>query len=165
MNRALGPLARHLTAEDEVAGTRLGVLEGIRSGVTTFGEYAGDVARLVEAAYEPWGVRVAATETISAVGTARDDLGPDERLVACHDATAAERQRLASSGASYVGCPSSIAAIDGVRRRSSGSAAGRTRSGWGPTRHPDLVIVDASDPSVAPTVGTPLSTTVPNLGY
>ncbi|PSP76980.1 amidohydrolase [Halobacteriales archaeon QS_1_68_20] len=211
MNRALGPLADHLTDDDRVVGAKLGVLEGIRSGVTTFGEYASDVGRLVEEVYEPWGVRVAATETINAVAddadldpdvpypfdertgrTALDradalsddyadsdlviptygpqalDMVPlelleetfahaaerdcrvhvhvaqgrrerrqiearygddastvgvledngllDERLIAvhCHDATPEERERLAESGAAYVGCPSSIAAIDGV---------------------------------------------------
>lgn len=46
-----------------------------------------------------------------------DDLGLlSERLVAAHlhGATPAERERLADAGASMVGCPSSIAAIDGV---------------------------------------------------
>lgn len=46
-----------------------------------------------------------------------DELGVlGDRLVAvhCHDASPAERARLAASGASFVGCPSSIAAIDGV---------------------------------------------------
>lgn len=212
MNRALGPLANHLTDADHVAGAKLGVLEGLRSGVTTFGEYASDVGQLVESVYEPWGVRVAATETINAVAADRDDLGPDEpypfdtekgragldradhlaeeyadadlvtpmygpqaldmvpmdlletaferaaererrvhvhvaqgrrerrqiqarygatastvemlaehglldeRLLAvhCHDATPDERELLAESDAAYVGCPSSIAAIDGV---------------------------------------------------
>lgn len=212
MNRALGPLGRQFDDADRVAGARLGVLEGLHSGVTTFGEYAGDVARLVEDVYREWGVRVAATETINEVGDEREDVGPDEpypldraqgeaalaradalqeryaddplvepmygpqaldmvsldllrktfdraaehdarvhvhvaqgerearqvrarygedastvsvldaegllgdRLLAvhCHGATDAERERIAASGAAYVGCPSSIAAIDGV---------------------------------------------------
>jgi len=40
----------------------------------------------------------------------------DETLVAvhCHGATPAERERLAAGGASMLGCPSSIAAIDGI---------------------------------------------------
>ncbi len=211
MNRALGPLAGHLTDDDRVAGAKLGVLEGLRSGVTTFGEFASDVGRLVEEVYEPWGVRVAATETINAIpddaeldpdtpypfdrrkgraaleradaladdyddadlvlptyGPQALDMVPlelleetfaqaaerdrrvhvhvaqgrrerrqiearygadastvgvldendllDEQLIAvhCHDATPDERERLADSGAAYVGCPSSIAAIDGV---------------------------------------------------
>jgi 5-methylthioadenosine/S-adenosylhomocysteine deaminase len=239
MNRALGPLSRHLEDDDRVAGAKLGVLEGLRSGVTTFGEYAGEVERLVEDVYRSWGVRVAATETINEVSDEREDLGPrdpypfdreqgeraleradalveryaddplvepmygpqaldmvsldllremferatdhgrkvhvhvaqgrrerlqirerfggeastvsildDEgllgaRLVAVHshDATAAERERIAASGASYVGCPSSIAAIDGVvppveQFREAGAAVGLgTDQAPGPGSH------------------------------
>jgi 5-methylthioadenosine/S-adenosylhomocysteine deaminase len=227
MNRALGPLARQMDDEDRIAGARLGVLEGLLSGVTTFGEYATDVADLVEGVYGEWGVRVAATETINEVSDEREDVGPDEpypfdrergeaalaraqdlvesyaddplvepmygpqaldmvsldllhetferaashgatvhvhvaqgererrqirarygedastvsvfdgedlldeRLLAvhCHGATDGERERLATAGARYVGCPSSIAAIDGVvppveQFREAGAAVG-----------------------------------------
>ncbi|WP_255191467.1 amidohydrolase family protein [Natronobeatus ordinarius] len=78
MNRALGPLSESMTPADHVAGARLGVLEALRSGVTTVGEYAADVARLVEAVYDPMGLRVVATETINAVGESKADLGPDD---------------------------------------------------------------------------------------
>ncbi|ELZ06432.1 amidohydrolase [Natrialba chahannaoensis JCM 10990] len=78
MNRALGPLSEAMTAEDEIAGARLGVLEALRSGVTTVGEYAADVADLVDAVSDPMGIRVVATETINAVDDAAADLGPDE---------------------------------------------------------------------------------------
>ncbi|MEM4780383.1 MAG: amidohydrolase family protein [Halalkalicoccus sp.] len=210
MTRGLAPFSEALTETDRIAGSRLGVLEGVRAGVTTFGEYTRDVGALVEAVYRPLGVRVAATETITEVtamdgapdepypmdrekgrralrrnealfdryddeslvapmygpqaldmvspelletvgerasergasihmhvaqgGRERrqiearygsgastvavlDDLGLlDERLLAvhCHDATPDERARLAESGARFVGCPSSIAAIDGI---------------------------------------------------
>jgi 5-methylthioadenosine/S-adenosylhomocysteine deaminase len=239
MDRALGPLARHLDEADRVAGAKLGVLEALHSGVTTMGEYAGEVADLVEAVYRPWGVRVAATETINEVSDERDDVGPGEpyrfdreqgetalqradalveryaddplvepmygpqaldmvsldllaetfdraaaadatvhvhvaqgrrerlqiqarygedastvsvlddegllgdRLLAvhCHDAGEGERQRIADSGASYVGCPSSIAAIDGVTPpveffREAGAAVGLgTDQAPGPGSH------------------------------
>ncbi|WP_132058933.1 amidohydrolase family protein [Halorussus amylolyticus] len=79
MNRALGPLANHMTPEDEIAGARLGVLEAVRGGVTTMGEYAGEVGRLVEEVYRPLGVRVAAIETINEVPDDRSDLGPRDR--------------------------------------------------------------------------------------
>lgn len=68
MDRGLGPLARHLDERDRIVGSRLGVLEAIRSGVTTFGEFAQGVERLVEEVYRPAGVRVAAAETINEVG-------------------------------------------------------------------------------------------------
>ena len=212
MRRGLDPIARHMTDEDRVAGTRLGVIEGIRSGVTTFGEYAPDVGRLVDEVYHPFGVRVAATELLNEVADGHDPTDPTEpypldratgeaalerveqtfdryadnslvtpmygpqaldmvspslletvgeraterdasihvhvaqgrrerlqiesrygedastvsvlddigllsdRLIAvhCHGATGDERVRLADAGVRMVGCPSSIAAIDGV---------------------------------------------------
>ncbi len=210
MRRALGPVAAEMTDADRVIGCRLGVLEAVASGVTTVCEYASGVRDLVEAMYEPLGVRVVATETISEVGKGHSG-DPDEpypldhskgdaaearaealfdeyaahplvtpmygpqaldmvrperlerlaaraderdaklhvhvaqgerearqlrarydgrsavdvleelglangRLVAAHlhGATVAERTRLAGAGVSMVGCPSSIAAIDGV---------------------------------------------------
>ncbi|MFQ3295071.1 MAG: 5-methylthioadenosine/S-adenosylhomocysteine deaminase [Natrialbaceae archaeon] len=55
-------------------------------------------------------------EEASTVGVL-DDIGLlSDRLVAvhCHDATTDERARIADAGARFVGCPSSIGAIDGV---------------------------------------------------
>ena len=78
MTRALGPFAAELSTEDAIAGARLGALEALRSGVTTVGEYAGDVERLVAEVYEPMGLRVAATETINAVATPPEDRRADE---------------------------------------------------------------------------------------
>ncbi|MFP8956261.1 amidohydrolase family protein [Natrialbaceae archaeon A-CW3] len=78
MNRALGPLVEHATAEDHVVGARLGGLEALRSGVTTVGEYAADVEQLVGRSLEPLGLRVVATETINAVADSAADLGPDD---------------------------------------------------------------------------------------
>ncbi len=67
MNKGIGPLAKHLTNEDIMVGSRLGVLEGIRTGTTTFSEYARDVENLVENVYLNIGARVVATETINEV--------------------------------------------------------------------------------------------------
>ncbi|WP_049920150.1 amidohydrolase family protein [Halobiforma nitratireducens] len=78
MNRALGPLSETMTHEDRVAGARLGVLEALRSGVTTLGEYTADARRIVDAAHDPLGARVVAAETINAVDDAAADLGPDD---------------------------------------------------------------------------------------
>ena len=78
MNRALAPLSRALEPDDRVAGSRLGVLEALRRGVTTFGEYDTQVGTLVERVYEPLGVRVVATETINEIASDRDSLGPRE---------------------------------------------------------------------------------------
>jgi 5-methylthioadenosine/S-adenosylhomocysteine deaminase len=78
MNRALGPLSAAMEPADHVVGARLSVLEALRSGVTTVGEYARDVDRLLEDVYDPLGARIVATETINAIDGPTDDLGPDE---------------------------------------------------------------------------------------
>ncbi|SDR27144.1 amidohydrolase family protein [Natronobacterium texcoconense] len=78
MNRALGPLSEAMEHEDRIAGARLGVLEALRSGVTTVGEYTQDARRIVDAAHDPLGARVVAAETINAVDDAAADLGPDD---------------------------------------------------------------------------------------
>jgi len=39
MQRALAPYSRHLTSEASIAGTRLNVIEGVKAGTTTFGDY------------------------------------------------------------------------------------------------------------------------------
>lgn len=78
MTGGLEPLSRAMTDADRVAGARLGVLEGLRSGVTTFGEYTAGVGRIVEEVYEPFGARVAATETINEVAEMAGHDDPDE---------------------------------------------------------------------------------------
>lgn len=325
MDRGLGPLAHHMDDRDRTVGCRLGVLEAIRSGVTTFGEHTRGVERLVEEVYRPAGVRVAAAETINEVGDGgeghdprnpypfdrgrgeaafdraealferyggdgerlvtpiygpqaldmvspellervrrraderdasihmhvaqgererlqvRARYGPDastvgvlddrgllsERLIAvhCHGATSGERELIADRGAGMVGCPSSIAAIDGIvppivefleqgtavglgtdqapgpgghdmlRELRTASLLSKTERG-DPTSLPawkaldlsatggaralrladrvgtievgkraDLAVIALDTPSVAPAVGEPLHTGVPNLVY
>jgi 5-methylthioadenosine/S-adenosylhomocysteine deaminase len=210
MTRGLAPFSDVMNEEDRIVGSRIGVLEGVRSGVTTFGEYTRDVGALVEEVYRPMGVRVVATETINETAEMDGDpkepypmdrekgeaaleqnealfdryadeplvtpvYGPQaldmvsselieeirnraskreasihmhvaqgerertqvqarygsgsstvsvldeldllgERLIAvhCHGATSEERTQIAESGARMIGCPSSIAAIDGI---------------------------------------------------
>jgi 5-methylthioadenosine/S-adenosylhomocysteine deaminase len=321
MNRGLGPFSAATTPEDRVAGARLGVLEALLAGATTFGEYAGEVGDLVESVYRPFGARVVAIETINEVREDRSDLGPrelyafdrekgeraleranalfdefgDDPLVTpmygpqaldmispellervhdaarerdarvhmhvaqgereaiqieerygaeettvsalddlgllgpdlvaahCHGTTPAERERLVEAGASMVGCPSSIAAIDGIvppmahYAELGGTVGVGTDQAPGPGHHDifretrtaavlsktdatdptampswralelatvggaralgvadrvgsleegtaaDVVTVDLSAPSVAPTVDRPFHTVVPNL--
>ncbi|MES3161517.1 MAG: amidohydrolase family protein, partial [Halorubrum sp.] len=78
MTRALGPVAAHATDEDGIVGARLTAIEALASGTTTLGEYASNVAELVERVYRPLGLRVVATETINEVPDDRSDIGPDE---------------------------------------------------------------------------------------
>ncbi|NVM36779.1 MAG: amidohydrolase family protein [Candidatus Lokiarchaeota archaeon] len=65
MFKGLSPFINQLRSEDSVLGTKLTVIEGIRSGTTTFAEYEGNVRNLVEKVYLPYNIRVVATETIN----------------------------------------------------------------------------------------------------
>ncbi|NHJ05710.1 MAG: amidohydrolase [Candidatus Heimdallarchaeota archaeon] len=78
MNKAIGPLAKHMTPNDAILGSKLGVIEGLKSGTTTFAEYAGNVSRIVDEVYIPFGVRVVATETINEVSRDRAYLKPTD---------------------------------------------------------------------------------------
>ncbi|MGM0406245.1 MAG: amidohydrolase family protein, partial [Thermoplasmatota archaeon] len=78
MNKAIGPIAKHLKKDDRILGSKLGVIEGLRSGITTFGEYTSDVGRLIEEVYAPFDVRVAATEIINEVTSNKQSLGPKD---------------------------------------------------------------------------------------
>ncbi len=78
MNKAIGPFIKHLAKDDLIAGSRLGVMEGLSSGTTTFAEYTDNVRDLVEKVYLPWGVRVVAIETINEVSRDRSKLKPTD---------------------------------------------------------------------------------------
>ncbi|MFX0116316.1 MAG: amidohydrolase family protein [Candidatus Hodarchaeota archaeon] len=78
MNKGIGPFALHMTEVDIIAGSRLGVLEGLRAGATTFAEYSSNVAQLVEKVYLPFQARVVATETINEVTRNRSHLKPTD---------------------------------------------------------------------------------------
>lgn len=66
MQKALAPYTRHLTPEAMVAGTRLNILEGLRSGTTTFGDYYDPVPGWADAFVE-FGVRACLTPLINAL--------------------------------------------------------------------------------------------------
>ncbi|MFW5973936.1 MAG: amidohydrolase family protein [Natrialbaceae archaeon] len=93
MTRALGPISGHMTAEDGIAGARLTAIEALLSGTTTLGEYAGEVAELVAEVYRPLGLRVVATEMITAVPDDRSDIAPDEAYPFDRDAAEASMTR------------------------------------------------------------------------
>ena len=78
MNRGVGPLGAHVNDDDSLVGSKLAVVEGLRSGTTTFAEYGANVARLVENVYQPFGVRVVATETINEISPNRAHLKPTD---------------------------------------------------------------------------------------
>jgi 5-methylthioadenosine/S-adenosylhomocysteine deaminase len=65
MQRALAPYSRHITREAALAASRLAVVEAMKVGTTTFGDYARPVPGWAEV-YEGMGVRARLTPTINA---------------------------------------------------------------------------------------------------
>ncbi|MFP4142056.1 MAG: amidohydrolase family protein [Thermoplasmata archaeon] len=68
MDKALGPITKHMGKNDMIVGSKLGVIEGLRSGTTTFGEFTTDLDETIEEVYQPFGARVVGAETINEVG-------------------------------------------------------------------------------------------------
>jgi 5-methylthioadenosine/S-adenosylhomocysteine deaminase len=66
MQRALAPYARHITPAAALAGTRLNALEALKTGTTTFGDYAKPIPGWAEA-FADMGVRARLTPTINAL--------------------------------------------------------------------------------------------------
>ncbi|MGB1252285.1 MAG: amidohydrolase family protein [Candidatus Promineifilaceae bacterium] len=66
MQKGLAPYARHITPQAMNSGTRLAILEAIRNGTTTFGDYSFPVAGWAEA-FDEAGVRARLTPTINAM--------------------------------------------------------------------------------------------------
>ena len=66
MQRALAPYTRHLDRAASLAGTRLNILEALRSGTTTFGDYTRPYPGWAETFVDA-GVRAVLTPTINAL--------------------------------------------------------------------------------------------------
>jgi 5-methylthioadenosine/S-adenosylhomocysteine deaminase len=86
MQRALAPYSRHVTPEASLAGTQLNVLEALKVGTTTYGDFVKPYPGWAEF-YDRLGVRARLTPTINALppggmaGWKVGDLYPlDERI-------------------------------------------------------------------------------------
>jgi 5-methylthioadenosine/S-adenosylhomocysteine deaminase len=66
MQRALAPYSRHITPAAAVAGTRLNIVEALKSGTTTFGDYTRPVPGWAES-FAEIGVRARLTPTINSL--------------------------------------------------------------------------------------------------
>lgn len=66
MQKALAPYSRHMTPESTLAGCRLNVLEALRSGTTTMGDYAKPFPGWAQV-FDEAGVRARLTPTINAL--------------------------------------------------------------------------------------------------
>ncbi len=66
MQQALAPYSRHVTPEAALAGTQLNVLEALKAGTTTFGDYVTPYPGWAEF-YDQVGVRARLTPTINSL--------------------------------------------------------------------------------------------------
>jgi len=66
MQKALAPYARHMTPEASLAGVQLNVLEALKAGTTTMGDYTKPMSGWAEV-FDQVGVRARLTPTINAM--------------------------------------------------------------------------------------------------
>ncbi|WP_147805082.1 amidohydrolase family protein [Alkalicoccus halolimnae] len=66
MQKGLWPWMQHMTLEDARAGSELNIIEGVKAGTTTFGDYNADMDQLLSR-YASIGVRVAAAEMVNEI--------------------------------------------------------------------------------------------------
>lgn len=67
MDKALGPITKNMDKSDLIAGSKLGVVEGLKFGTTTFGEFTRGLDDIIENIHQPFGARVVGAETINEV--------------------------------------------------------------------------------------------------
>ena len=68
MEKNIGFYINYLKPKDFILSSKLAVIEGLRSGTTTFVEYGVGVENLINKVYLPFKVRVVATELINEIG-------------------------------------------------------------------------------------------------
>ncbi len=73
MDKALGPITQHLNEDDLLAGSKLGVLEALRCGTTTFAEFTSGLDKTIEEVYQSFSARVVGAETINEVVNRKND--------------------------------------------------------------------------------------------
>ena len=70
----IAPFRKHFTKEDEIIGSKLCVLEAMKTGTTCFGDYGTYMPDLAQEVYEPFGVRANLCSTINELSPGRRDI-------------------------------------------------------------------------------------------
>ncbi len=78
MHKTVAPLMKHAKNEHILAGSRLAVLEALKTGTTTFGDYGNNMEIITEEIYLKNGLRAAITETINSIPVTLNKLSDDE---------------------------------------------------------------------------------------
>jgi len=68
MLKAMAPFGKYITPQHSIAAGALGVLEGVKSGVTTYGEIGINEGQVAEKVFIPSGVRANIADTVNEIG-------------------------------------------------------------------------------------------------
>lgn len=68
MLKTMAPYSRFLTPEQSIVGSRVGVLEALKAGTTTFGEIGANMGSVADKVFIPAGVRANLANTINQIG-------------------------------------------------------------------------------------------------
>jgi 5-methylthioadenosine/S-adenosylhomocysteine deaminase len=68
MLKTMSPFTSYYTPEHNIVGSKIGVLEAMKSGTTTFGEIGGNMGPVADNVFIPSGVRANLANTINQIG-------------------------------------------------------------------------------------------------
>ena len=68
MLKTMAPYTKFLTPEQSIVGSRVGVLEALKAGTTTFGEIGANMGSVADKVFIPAGVRANLANTINQIG-------------------------------------------------------------------------------------------------
>jgi len=69
MLKTMAPYTKFLTPEQSIIGSRVGVLEALKAGTTTFGEIGANMGSVADKVFIPAGVRANLANTINQIGS------------------------------------------------------------------------------------------------
>lgn len=78
MMKTVSPFTKLFEERYTIAGSLLSVLEALKSGTTTFGDYGSNMKRTLKKIYEKYGLRAIITNTINSISTSLDNISEND---------------------------------------------------------------------------------------
>jgi len=78
MRKTVSPIMKHVDKNHVLAGSLLAVLEALKTGTTTLGDYGHRMSFLAREIYAKYGLRAVLTETINSLDSSLSDIKEDE---------------------------------------------------------------------------------------
>ena len=78
MRKTVSPIMKHVDKKHVLAGSLIAVLEALKTGTTTMGDYGRGMSFLAKEIYVKYGLRAVLTETINSLDSSLSDIGEDE---------------------------------------------------------------------------------------